>query len=66
MFRFVTLLLTALGLLFLAGCTTDHLKQGFYEGLRVRNDLQTSPAERIGKPESPNYSEYERLKNEPR
>jgi hypothetical protein len=61
MHRFRTLLFTALGLLLLAGCTTDHLKQGLYEGLRTRNDLQSSPAERIGKPDSPNYQEYQRL-----
>ena len=59
--RYALLLLTLLGLLLLAGCTADHLKQGLYEGLRTRNDLQSSPAERIGKPDSPNYQEYERL-----
>ena len=48
----------------LAGFTVDHVQQGFYEGLRVRNDLQSSPHDRFGKPESPNYQQYEQLKKE--
>ena len=48
----------------LVGCTVDHVRQGFYEGFRVRNDLQSSPPERAGKPVSPDYLEYERLRKE--
>jgi len=64
MIRTATLLLLGLGLLFLAGCTADNVCHGLYEGFRVRNDLQSSPPERAGKPESPNYLEYERLRKE--
>lgn len=45
-----------------AGCTADNVQHGLYEGFRVRSDLQNSPAERIGKPDAPSYSEYQRLK----
>lgn len=48
----------------LGGCSADHMKRGVYEGVRVRNDLQSSPQERIGRPETPPYPEYERLKKE--
>ncbi len=56
--------LIVLGLSLFAGCTADNVRQGLYEGFRTRNDLQSTPPERTGKPESPNYSEYERLKKE--
>lgn len=58
------ILLAVLGLLLLAGCSTDNLKHGLYEGFRVRNDLQSSPPERGDKPVSPDYQEYERLRKE--
>lgn len=48
----------------LAGCTTAQVRGGMYEGLRVRNDLQQSPAERLGKPEAPSFSDYERQRRE--
>jgi hypothetical protein len=48
----------------LAGCTTNQVRGGLYEGFRVRNDLQNSPAERVGKPEAPNFNEYERQRRE--
>lgn len=63
MFRFVMLLLTML-LLLLTGCTGENVRHGFYEGIRTRNDLQSSPSERLGQPASPDYSEYERLRKE--
>ena len=64
MIRSVLFSLVALGLSLCSGCTTDGVRQGLYEGFRVRNDLQSSPSERIGKPESVNYLEYERLRKE--
>ena len=64
MIRTVTLLLIGLGLSLMAGCTADNVRHGLYEGFRVRNDLQRSPPERAGKPESPDYLEYERLRKE--
>jgi hypothetical protein len=64
MIRFTSLLFILLVPVSIVGCTVDHVKQGFYEGFRVRNDLQTSPQERLGKPESPNYQQYEQLKKE--
>jgi hypothetical protein len=64
MIRFTSLLVILLVLASLGGCTVDHVTQGFYEGFRVRNDLQSSPQERLGKPESPNYQQYEQLKKE--
>jgi hypothetical protein len=57
------LLLLLMGLLCVAGCAAD-VRPGLYEGFRVRNDLQSPPSERLGKPDSPNYLEYERLKKE--
>jgi hypothetical protein len=48
------------------GCTTSNVTRGVYEGLRTRNDLQSSPSERLGKPASPDYAEYERARKEPR
>ena len=64
MIRTAMLLLAALGLLLCAGCTTDKVRQGLYEGFRVRNDLQSSPSERLGKPDSVDYLEYERQRKE--
>jgi hypothetical protein len=56
--------LIVLWLPFFAGCTVDNVQHGIYEGLRTRNDLQASPSERAGKPESPDYREYDRLRKE--
>jgi hypothetical protein len=64
MFRFAMLLLTMLWLLLLTCCTADNVRHGLYEGIRTRNDLQTSPNERYGKPDSPDYPEYERMRKE--
>ena len=64
MIRSVMLLLATFGLLLPAGCTTDGVQHGLYEGFRVRNDLQSSPSERIGKPDSLDYQEYNRLRKE--
>ena len=53
------------GLTLLAGCTVDNVRRGIYDGVRVRNDLQSTPAERVGTPQAPDFSEYERLRKEP-
>ncbi len=49
------------GLLLLgqAGCTSKQIYGNLYEGVRVRNQLQTTPAEQIGKPDVPSYDQYE-------
>lgn len=59
-----TFLLTLLGAFLLTGCTVENVKQGLYEGIRTRDNLQNSPAERADKPETPDYLEYERLRKE--
>jgi hypothetical protein len=66
MFRFVMLLLTMLLMLLFSGCTGENVWHGLYEGIRTRNDLQSPPPERFGKPESLDYSEYERMRKEQR
>jgi len=66
MFRFAMLLLIMLSLLLFSGCTGENVRHGLYEGIRTRNDLQNSPPDRFGKPESPDYPEYERLRKEQR
>ena len=65
MFRYATGLCLVLCLQPLAGCSTDRVTRGLYEGIRTRNDLQSSPAERLGKPDAQQYSEYERARKEP-
>ncbi len=62
--RFTVLLLIMLWLQLFAGCTMDNVRHGIYEGIRARNDLQSSPSERVGKQEEPNFSEYERLRTQ--
>lgn len=64
MFRYIMLLLTMLCIMLFSGCTGDNVRHGLYDGIRTRNDLQCSPPERFGKPESPDYQEYERLRKE--
>lgn len=45
----------------MGGCSGDNLRQGLYDGFKVHNDLQASPSERIGKPDSPSYNQYQQL-----
>ncbi len=66
MLRYATILFLVLCLQLLAGCTTGKVTRGIYDGIRVRNDLQGSPAERFGKPQEPDYQEYERMRKEQR
>ena len=58
------LLFNILCLLLMTGCSKDNVIHGVYDGFRVRNDLQSSPPERDGRPESPDYTEYERMRKE--
>ena len=60
----ISTLFILLGLPCFTGCTADNMRQGLYEGIRTRNDLQNSPAERAGKPEAPDYREYERQRKD--
>jgi len=64
MIRFAVLLFFILWLQLLVGCSVKQVTTGVYEGFRVQNDLQSSPAERVGKPESPDYGQYEQMKKE--
>lgn len=55
------LLLTAMLLtIFLcSGCSNYNFSRAVYEGVQTRDQLQTTPAERAGKPEPMNYQQYE-------
>lgn len=64
MIRFVAWFLFVLWLQLFVGCSVKHVTTGIYEGIRVQNDLQSSPSERLGKPESPDYGQYEQMKKE--
>ena len=66
MIRAITLITILLSLQLLPGCSGSNLPRGIYEGVRVRNDLRSSPSERLGRPDSPDYQEYERLRKEKR
>lgn len=66
MFRYAVILFSLLWLQLLAACSADNLTRGLYDGVRVRNDLQSAPSERFGKPQEPDYPEYERLRKEQR
>jgi hypothetical protein len=62
--RFMMMLFNILFLLLLTGCSKENLIQGMYDGVRTHNDLQSTPLERAGKPDSPDYLEYERMRKE--
>lgn len=64
--RHAAVLSIVLCLLLLAGCSGNSLARGIYEGIRVRNELQSSPPERFGRPETPDFQEYERRRKEQR
>lgn len=66
MLRSAAILFIVLCLQLLAGCTADKVTRGLYDGIWVRSDLQSPPSERFGKPDQPDYQEYERLKKEQR
>lgn len=54
----VALLAAASLLSALAGCSTQQVYQNLYQGIRVRNDLQTPPPERGARQESQDYWQY--------
>ncbi len=60
------LFLTLAGLIAVSACTPKQVCQNLYEGIRVRNQLQTPPPVMAGKPEAPAYQQYEVLRNERR
>lgn len=62
--RFTIMLFNILFLLLMTGCSKDRFLHGMYEGLRTHDDLQSTPAERVGRPDSPDYLEYERMRKE--
>ena len=64
MLRVCFILLSVLCWQLLAGCSTDHLARGLYDGIRVHNDLNSPPSERLGKQEAPDYRDYERMRKE--
>lgn len=51
-------LLIAILLLTFTGCTRHQVYENLYEGIRVRNLLQTPPPERGAQQEVPNYHQY--------
>ena len=53
------MLIVAAGLLVLSACTPNHVYQNLYEGIRVRNQLESLPDTSEGKTELPPYSQYE-------
>jgi hypothetical protein len=56
---------TLLFLLVLAGCATNSIYRGVYEGVRVRSQLDSAPAESIDRPELPaDYQQYDALRKE--
>lgn len=57
-------LLLAIWAALLSGCSTSNLYGGIYEGVRVRNQLQSTPSERLNQAEPMNYQQYERERKE--
>lgn len=55
------LLLTAvlLTMSLCGGCSNYNFSRAVYEGIQTRDQLQTTPADRAGKPEPMNYEQYE-------
>ena len=50
---------TALTLLLSSGCANYNFSRAVYDGVQTRDQLQSTPAERAGKPEPLNYQQYE-------
>ena len=42
----------------LCGCSSSNFKRGMYDGIQNYNQMQSTPAERIGKPDI-NYDQYD-------
>ena len=58
-----TIVLLAAMIACLAGCSTKRAYQAIYEGLNAKKELGSAPSERIGKPEPPNYQQYDDMRN---
>jgi hypothetical protein len=50
-------------LLLFCGCNSKAIYQGIYEGSRVRQQLQTTPGERVGRQELPDYQSYDSMRS---
>lgn len=61
---FSKLILTVVCLVIVSGCTSKQVYNNLYEGVRVRNELQTPPPERVGKTDAPSYQQYENERKE--
>jgi len=42
-----------------AGCSQYNFSRAVYDGVQTRDQLQSTPPERAGKPEPLNYQQYE-------
>lgn len=50
----------------LAGCSKNYsFSRAVYDGVQTRDQLQTTPAERAGKPEPLNYQQYDAERKRP-
>jgi hypothetical protein len=52
-----------LALVTLTGCSSQQMFRGIYEGTQVRDQLSTTPAEKVSKPEPLPYDQYETERN---
>jgi len=59
MFARPPLLVMLLTILLCTGCSNFNFSKAFYEGVQTRDQLQSTPSERVGKPEPMNYQQYE-------
>ncbi len=41
------------------GCSNYNFFKAVYQGVQTRDQMQTTPAERAGKPEPMNYEQYD-------
>jgi len=48
--------------LLISGCSSSNFKQGMYQGMQNYNQLQSTPVERVGKPDM-NYDQYNSERN---
>ena len=53
------LLVTLPSIFFCSGCSNYSFSKAVYEGVQTRDQLQSTPGERAGKPEPMNYQQYE-------
>lgn len=58
--RVGVMLLAALVLVILSGCTRQQVYANLYEGIRVRNELQIPPPERGAQQNQQDYRQYQR------